>query len=133
MKMKKNKINIANKPLRFFGFNVLKGGAFGEGILEIDGKPRRVLFVCHGRRKKGKIAIFYANYSEPKFWFKDFFEPKTALAEALYKASIKAEYPPKPSMDNSPRSILAEVPRHGGKSNAEKFALQCVSMHFSHR
>lgn len=126
-------LNIAQKPLKFHGFHVLKGGAYGQGQLIIDGVKRPVYFVYHGQKHKDRVVIFYTYYDDTKIWFKDKFEPDSSeIAQECAKRHISAEYPPKVGKQG-PRSILAEVPRHGGKSAAEKFAVQCVSMHFSKR
>lgn len=124
-------LNIAQKPLKFHGFHVLKGGAYGQGQLIIDGVKRPVYFVYHGQKHKDRVVIFYTYYDDTKIWFKDKFEPDSSeIAQECAKRHISAEYPPKVGKQG-PRSILAEVPRHGGKSAAEKFAVQCISMHFS--
>lgn len=124
-------LNIAQKPLKFHGFHVLKGGAYGQGQLIIDGVKRPVYFVYHGQKHKDRVVIFYTYYDDIKIWFKDKFEPDSSeIAQECAKRHISAEYPPKVGKQG-PRSILAEVPRHGGKSAAEKFAVQCASMHFS--
>lgn len=126
-------LNIAQKPLKFHGFHVLKGGAYGQGQLIIDGVKRPVYFVYHGQKHKDRVVIFYTYYDDTKIWFKDKFEPDSSeIAQECAKRHISAEYPPKVGKQG-PRSILAEVPRHGGKSAAEKFAVQCISMHFSKR
>ena len=124
-------LNIAQKPLKFHGFHVLKGGAYGQGQLIIDGVKRPVYFVYHGQKHKDRVVIFYTYYDDTKIWFKDKFEPDSSeIAQECAKRHISAEYPPKVGKQG-PRSILAEVPRHGGKSAAEKFAVQCISMHIS--
>lgn len=124
-------LNIAQKPLKFHGFHVLKGGAYGQGQLIIDGVKRPVYFVYQGQKHKDRVVIFYTYYDDTKIWFKDKFEPDSSeIAQECAKRHISAEYPPKVGKQG-PRSILAEVPRHGGKSAAEKFAVQCISMHFS--
>lgn len=124
-------LNIAQKPLKFHGFHVLKGGAYGQGQLIIDVVKRPVYFVYHGQKHKDRVVIFYTYYDDTKIWFKDKFEPDSSeIAQECAKRHISAEYPPKVGKQG-PRSILAEVPRHGGKSAAEKFAVQCISMHFS--
>ena len=124
-------LNIAQKPLKFHGFHVLKGGAYGQGQLIIDGVKRPVYFVYHGQKHKDRVVIFYTYYDDTKIWSKDKFEPDSSeIAQECAKRHISAEYPPKVGKQG-PRSILAEVPRHGGKSAAEKFAVQCISMHFS--
>lgn len=124
-------LNIAQKPLKFHGFHVLKGGAYGQGQLIIDGVKHPVYFVYHGQKHKDRVVIFYTYYDDTKIWFKDKFEPDSSeIAQECAKRHISAEYPPKVGKQG-PRSILAEVPRHGGKSAAEKFAVQCISMHFS--
>ena len=124
-------LNIAQKPLKFHGFHVLKGGAYGQGQPIIDGVKRPVYFVYHGQKHKDRVVIFYTYYDDTKIWFKDKFEPDSSeIAQECAKRHISAEYPPKVGKQG-PRSILAEVPRHGGKSAAEKFAVQCISMHFS--
>lgn len=124
-------LNIAQKPLKFHGFHVLKGGAYGQGQLIIDGVKRPVYFVYHGQKHKDRVVIFYTYYDDTKIWFKDKFEPDSSeIAQECAKSHISAEYPPKVGKQG-PRSILAEVPRHGGKSAPEKFAVQCISMHFS--
>lgn len=127
----KNLLNIAQKPLKFHGFHVLKGGIYGQGMLIVDGVKRPVFFVYHGQKHKDRVVIFYTYYDDTKIWFKDKFEPDSSeIAQECAKRHISAEYPPKVGKQG-PRSILAEVPRHGGKSAAEKFAVQCISMHFS--
>lgn len=123
--------HIAKKPLKFHGFHVLKGGMYGQGQLVVDGVKRPVYFVYHGQKHKDRVVIFYTYYDDTKIWFKDKFEPDSSeIAQECAKRHISAEYPPKVGKQG-PRSILAEVPRHGGKSAAEKFAVQCISMHFS--
>lgn len=123
--------HIAKKPLKFHGFHVLKGGMYGQGQLVVDGIKRPVYFVYHGQKHKDRVVIFYTYYDDTKIWFKDKFEPDSSeIAQECAKRHISAEYPPKVGKQG-PRSILAEVPRHGGKSAAEKFAVQCISMHFS--
>lgn len=123
--------HIAKKPLKFHGFHVLKGGMYGQGQLVVDGVKRPVYFVYHGQKNNDKLAIFYTYYDDARVWFKDKFEPfSSEIAQECAKRRIFVEYPPK-SGKQGPRSILAEVPRHGGKSAAEKFAVQCISMHFS--
>lgn len=123
--------HIAKKPLKFHGFHVLKGGMYGQGMLIVDGVKRPVYFVYHGQKNKDRVVIFYTYYDDTKIWFKDKFEPDSSeIAQECAKRHISAEYPPKVGKQG-PRSILAEVPRHGGKSAAEKFAVQCISMHFS--
>lgn len=123
--------HIAKKPLKFHGFHVLKGGMYGQGQLVVDGVKRPVYFVYHGQKNNDKLAIFYTYYDDTRVWFKDKFEPfSSEIAQECAKRRIFVEYPPK-SGKQGPRSILAEVPRHGGKSAAEKFAVQCASMHFS--
>ena len=126
-------LNIAQKPLKFHGFHVLKGGAYGQGWLIIDGVKHPVYFVYHGQKNKGRPVIFYTYYDDTRIWFKDKFESASSeITQECAKRHISAEYPPKAGKQG-PRSILAEVPRHGGKSAAEKFAVQCVSMRFSKR
>lgn len=123
--------HIAKKPLKFHGFHILKGGMYGQGRLVVDGVKRPVYFVYHGQKHKDRVVIFYTYYDDTKIWFKDKFEPDSSeIAQECAKRHISAEYPPKVGKQG-PRSILAEVPRHGGKSAAEKFAVQCISMHFS--
>lgn len=51
--MVKFSLNIAQKPLKFHGFHVLKGGAYGQGQLVVDGIMRPVYFVYHGQKSKG--------------------------------------------------------------------------------
>lgn len=125
--------HIAKKPLKFHGFHVLKGGMYGQGQLVVDGVKRPVYFVYHGQKSNDKLAIFYTYYDDARVWFKDKFKVSNSIitAECAIR-HLNVEYPPK-SGKPGPRSILAEVPRHGGKSAAEKFAVQCVSMHFSKR
>lgn len=124
-------LNIAQKPLKFHGFHVLKGGAYGQGQLIIDGVKRPVYFVYHGQKHKDRVVIFYTYYDDTKIWFKDQFTVTNSMVTAECAIRhLNVEYPPK-SGKPGPRSILAEVPRHGGKSAAEKFAVQCISMHFS--
>lgn len=123
--------HIAKKPLKFHGFHVLKGGMYGQGMLVVDGVKRPVYFVYHGQKNNDKLAIFYTYYDDARVWFKDKFKASNSIitAECAIR-HLNVEYPPKPGKQG-PRSILAEVPRHGGKSAAEKFAVQCASMHFS--
>lgn len=123
--------HIAKKPLKFHGFHVLKGGMYGQGMLIVDGVKRPVYFVYHGQKNKDRVVIFYTYYDDIKIWFKDKFAVTNSMitAECAIR-HLNVEYPPK-SGKQGPRSILAEVPRHGGKSAAEKFAVQCASMHFS--
>lgn len=125
--------HIAKKPLKFHGFHVLKGGMYGQGRLVVDGVKRPVYFVYHGQKNNDKLVIFYTYYDDARVWFKDKFKVSNSIitAECAIR-HLNVEYPPK-SGKPGPRSILAEVPRHGGKSAAEKFAVQCVSMHFSKR
>lgn len=125
--------HIAKKPLKFHGFHVLKGGMYGQGQLVVDGVKRPVYFVYHGQKNNDKLAIFYTYYDDVRVWFKDKFKASNSIitAECAIR-HLNVEYPPK-SGKPGPRSILAEVPRHGGKSAAEKFAVQCMSMHFSRR
>ena len=123
--------HIAKKTLKFHGFHVLKGGMYGQGMLIVDGVKRPVYFAYHGQKSKGRPVIFYTYYDDTRIWFRDKFEPfSSEIAQECAKRRIFVEYPPK-SGKQGPRSILAEVPRHGGKSAAEKFAVQCASMHFS--
>lgn len=129
--MVKFSVNIAQKSLKFHGFHVLKGGIYGQGMLIVDGVKRPVFFVYHGQKHKDRVVIFYTYYDDTKIWFKDKFEPASSeITQECAKRRIFVEYPPKAGKQG-PRSILAEVPRHGGKSAAEKFAIQCASMHFS--
>lgn len=125
--------HIAKKPLKFHGFHILKGGMYGQGRLVVDGVKRPVYFVYHGQKNNDKLVIFYTYYDDARVWFKDKFKVSNSIitAECAIR-HLNVEYPPK-SGKPGPRSILAEVPRHGGKSAAEKFAVQCVSMHFSKR
>ena len=118
--MVKFSANIAQKPIKFHGFHVLKGGIYGQGMLIVDGV----------KRPKDRVVIFYTYYDDTKIWFKDQFAVTNSMitAECAIRR-LNVEYPPKPSKQG-PRLILAEVPRHGGKSAAEKFAVQCMSMHF---
>lgn len=103
----------------------------GKGNSLLTGVKRPVYFVYHGQKHKDRVVIFYTYYDDTKIWFKDKFEPDSSeIAQECAKRHISAEYPPKVGKQG-PRSILAEVPRHGGKSAAEKFAVQCISMHFS--
>ena len=51
-------LNIAQKPLKFHGFHVLKGGAYGQGQLIIDGVKRPVFFVYHGQKHKDRVVFF---------------------------------------------------------------------------
>ena len=127
----KNSLNVAQKPIKFHGFHVLKGGMYGQGMLIVDGVKRPVYFVYHGQKNKDRVVIFYTYYDDTKIWFKDKFAATNSMitAECAIRR-LNVEYPPKPGKQG-PRSILAEVPRHGGKSAAEKFAVQCASMHFS--
>lgn len=128
--MVKFSANIAQKPIKFHGFHVLKGGIYGQGMLIVDGVKRPVFFVYHGQKHKDRVVIFYTHYDDTKIWFKDQFAVTNSMitAECAIRR-LNVEYPPKPSKQG-PRLILAEVPRHGGKSAAEKFAVQCMSMHF---
>lgn len=128
--MVKFSVNIAQKPIKFHGFHVLKGGIYGQGMLIVDGVKRPVFFVYHGKKHKDRVVIFYTYYDDTKIWFKDQFAVTNSMitAECAIRR-LNVEYPPKPSKQGS-RLILAEVPRHGGKSAAEKFAVQCMSMHF---
>lgn len=128
--MVKFSVNIAQKPIKFHGFHVLKGGIYEQGMLIVDGVKRPVFFVYHGQKHKDRVVIFYTYYDDTKIWFKDQFAVTNSMitAECAIRR-LNVEYPPKPSKQG-PRLILAEVPRHGGKSAAEKFAVQCMSMHF---
>ena len=45
-------LNIAQKPLKFHGFHVLKGGAYGQGQLIIDGVKRPVFLSIMGKNTK---------------------------------------------------------------------------------
>lgn len=60
-------LNIAQKPLKFHGFHVLKGGAYGQGQLIIDGVKRPVYFVYHGQKHKDRVVIFYTYYDDTKY------------------------------------------------------------------
>ena len=114
--MVKFSVNIAQKPIKFHGFHVLKGGIYGQGMLIVDGVKRPVFFVYHGQKHKDRVVIFYTYYDDTKIWFKDQFAVTNSMitAECVIRR-LNVEYPPK---------------RHGGKSAAEKFAVQCMSMHF---
>lgn len=89
-------LNIAQKPLKFHGFHVLKGGAYGQGQLIIDGVKRPVFFVYHGQKHKDRVVIFYTYYDDTKIWFKDQFAVTNSMitAECAIRR-LNVEYPPK--------------------------------------
>lgn len=50
--MVKFSVNIAQKPLKFHGFHVLKGGIYGQGMLIVDGVKRPVFLSIMDKNTK---------------------------------------------------------------------------------